>query len=103
MIGWFHQGLNDLILIWFWIFCKVDAGTQAAALQQFQTMIGKLKKSKIDLTFSTLILGTGQLSLTDLNGNALDVPSQCVNNCPVEIIGKNYWDKNTDWYIEFIL
>ena len=50
---------------------QVDASTQAAALQQFQAMIG-----------------SGQLSLTDLDGNPLDVPPQCVNNCPVEIIGK---------------
>ena len=49
---------------------QLDASTQAAALQQFQSMVG-----------------SGQLSLTDLNGNALSVPSQCVNNCPVEIIG----------------
>ena len=49
---------------------QLDASTQAAALQQFQTMVG-----------------SGQLSLTDLDGNLLDVPSQCVNNCPVEIIG----------------
>ena len=50
---------------------QLEAGTQAAALTQFQEMIG-----------------SGQLSLTDLDGNPLDVPSQCVNNCPVEIIGK---------------
>lgn len=49
---------------------QLDASTQAAALQQFQDMIG-----------------SGQLALTDQNGNILDVPSQCVNNCPVEIIG----------------
>ena len=33
------------------------------------------------------MIGSGQLSLTDQDGNILDVPSQCVNNCPVEIIG----------------
>ena len=33
------------------------------------------------------MIGSGQLSLTDTNGLPLDVPSQCVNNCPVEIIG----------------
>ena len=49
---------------------NLDAGQQAQAMEQFSALIS-----------------SGQLSLTDLDGNTMDVPSQCVENCPVEIIG----------------
>ena len=51
---------------------NLDAGQQAQAMEQFSALIN-----------------SGQLSLQDLDGNSLDVPSQCVQNCPVEIIGNN--------------
>ena len=50
---------------------NLDAGQQAQAMEQFSALIN-----------------SGQLNLQDLDGNSLDVPSQCVQNCPVEIIGK---------------
>ena len=50
---------------------NLDAGQQAQAMEQFSALIN-----------------SGQLSLQDLDGNSLDVPSQCVQNCPVEIIGR---------------
>ena len=65
---------------------QLDAGTQAAALQQFQDMIAN-----------------GQLPLTDQNGNILDVPPQCVNNCPVEIIGKLIQTRETPKYLLLII
>jgi len=49
---------------------NLDAGQQAQAMEQFSALIN-----------------SGQLNLQDLDGNSLDVPSQCVQNCPVEIIG----------------
>ena len=51
---------------------NLDAGQQAQAMEQFSALIN-----------------SGQLNLQDLDGNSLDVPSQCVQNCPVEIIGNN--------------
>ena len=51
---------------------NLDAGQQAQAMEQFSALIN-----------------SGQLNLVDLDGNSLDVPSQCVQNCPVEIIGNN--------------
>ena len=51
---------------------NLDAGQQAQAMEQFSALIN-----------------SGQLNLVDLEGNSLDVPSQCVQNCPVEIIGNN--------------
>ena len=51
---------------------NLDAGQQAQAMEQFSALIN-----------------SGQLALQDLDGNSLDVPSQCVQNCPVEIIGNN--------------
>ena len=49
---------------------NLDAGQQAQAMEQFNALIS-----------------SGQLNLVDLDGNSMDVPSQCVENCPVEIVG----------------
>ena len=49
---------------------NLDAGQQAQAMEQFSALIS-----------------SGQLNLVDLDGNSMDVPSQCVQNCPVEIVG----------------
>ena len=35
------------------------------------------------------LIESGKLQLTDLEGNLLSVPSQCVTNCPVEAIGED--------------
>ena len=34
-------------------------------------------------------MSSGKLQLTDLEGNLLNVPRQCVSNCPVETIGED--------------
>merc|ERR1711963_426083 len=38
--------------------------------------------------FSELI-ASGKLDLSDLDGNKMNVPVQCVQNCPVEAIGED--------------
>jgi hypothetical protein len=35
------------------------------------------------------LMASGKLQLTDVDGNLLNIPRQCVNNCPVEAIGED--------------
>ena len=49
---------------------ELEASQQAEALSQFSELVQ-----------------SGKLDLKDLEGQALSVPGQCVQNCPVQTVG----------------
>ena len=51
---------------------ELEAGQQQQAIAEFSELVS-----------------SGKLDLVGLDGQPLNVPSQCVQNCPVEIIGKS--------------
>ena len=53
---------------------ELDAGEQQQAMAEFSELIA-----------------SGKLDLSDLDGNKMNVPVQCVQNCPVEAIGNDYY------------
>ena len=50
----------------------LEAGQQEQAMEEFAELVS-----------------SGKLTLTDADGNLLNVPRQCVNNCPVEAVGED--------------
>ena len=64
---------------------ELDAGEQQQAMAEFSELIA-----------------SGKLDLTDLEGNTMNVPKQCVQNCPVEAIGINTIETSNIFHLQIM-